>query len=191
MGNVPYVIKNYPFPNLIKDAMEYIEDATGNLIRFSDVSANLKNIKAFLGFRSSEQNFTWNIGRVPGENTVELKVHNSLPKGAIVHEIFHALGFAHEHQSPARDQYIKINDLNIRVKAGQFAILKSGFVFEEPYDFESISHYDAYAFSISPNHLKTIEIIHQKDFHFYDVMGLNEEFSDSDIEGLKKKYSTL
>ncbi len=190
-GDVPYVIRNYPFPDIIKNAMKYIEDATGNLIRFSDVSANMKNIKAYLCFTISEQNFARNIGKMPGENIVELRAHNTLPKGAVVHEIFHALGFAHEHQSPSRDEYIKINYQNIRVKATQFSPLISHFTFEEPYDFESISHYDTYAFSIAPNELKTIEIVHDKDFHFYDVMGLKESFSDSDIKGIKKKYSGI
>jgi len=190
-GDIPYVIRNYPFPNIVRKAMEYIEDATGNLIQFSDVSSSTRNVRAYLVFNISEQNFAWNIGRRTGENIVELRANNTLPKGAVVHEIFHVLGFAHEHQSPDRDQHIKINDKNVRVKSGQFTILKTGFLFEEPYDFESISHYDAYAFSIAPNQLKTIEIIHEKDFHFYDVMGLKETFSDSDIKGIKKMYSGI
>ena len=64
----------------------------------------------------------------------------------------------------------------------------SGYVFEEPYDFESISHYDPFAASRSSN-LKTIEIVRPQDFHYYDVMGLKDTFSDSDIKAIKKMYS--
>jgi hypothetical protein len=42
---IPYVIRNYPDPDLIKTAISYIENATGNLIEFEDVTNNIKNIQ--------------------------------------------------------------------------------------------------------------------------------------------------
>ena len=184
-GDVPWVNRNYPSLELLKSAMKYIEDATGNLIRFSEVHSTT-SVKTYLVFCASEQNFA-RVGRRPGENTIELKVDSINPKRAAVHEISHALGIAHEHQSPNRDQFVKINVDNIAVKADQFATLLSGYVFEEPYDFESISHYDPFAASRSSN-LKTIEIVRPQDFHYYDVMGLKDTFSDSDIKAIKKMY---
>src|SRR6476620_72992 len=114
-GDVPWVNRNYPSLELLKSAMKYIEDATGNLIRFSEVHSTT-SVKTYLVFCASEQNFA-RVGRRPGENTIELKVDSINPKRAAVHEISHALGIAHEHQSPNRDQFVKINVDNIAVKA--------------------------------------------------------------------------
>ena len=35
-------------------------------------------------------------------------------KGTIQHEMLHALGFLHEHVRPDRDQFVTVNDKNIR-----------------------------------------------------------------------------
>jgi hypothetical protein len=63
------------------------------------------------------------------------------------HELAHTLGFWHEHTGPDRDTYVQINWQHIRSgqehnferhdDAGRYG----------PYDFDSVMHYDQYAFS--------------------------------------------
>ena len=65
----------------------------------------------------------------------------------ILHEIGHALGLLHEHQRPDRDQYIEVHYSNISFGlSSQFNTFPNAQM-KEPYDFLSIMHYDATAFS--------------------------------------------
>jgi hypothetical protein len=186
-GIIPYIIKDYPEVNVIRSALEYIEDATQNIIKFADISNNPKNIPNYVVFEKSDQNFA-EVGKRGKINTVKLRVDNVDPIGTVIHELYHIIGGAHEHQCPLRDNYIRINENNVAMKDFQFKILSSGYIFQEPYDFESISHYDTYAFSKSPNQLKTIEITNPENFHYYDVMGRKSTFSIGDINAIKKMY---
>ena len=53
------------------------------------------------------------LGRVGGEQMISIGP-NCLREGVIIHEIFHALGFFHEHSRPDRDDYIRIDYDNLR-----------------------------------------------------------------------------
>lgn len=189
-GIVPYDLSNFPDQALVRSAMEYIEEATDKLIRFADVSSNKKNIRSWLTFEVKGQNFA-PVGRRPGNNPVELRNDNAAAKRIAIHEICHKLGLGHEHQAPVRDQYIIIHPENIGVKEKeeQFHIKTSGLIFEEPYDFESITHYNAYDFSRSSN-LKVIEIKDSNNFKYYNTMGSKDTLSDGDLNALKKMYKT-
>jgi len=70
--------------------------------------------------------------------------------GTAAHEIGHALGFYHEQSRPDRDNYVTIYTQNIMQgmaynfnKYGRNTIDSLG----TPYDYTSVMHYDAYAFS--------------------------------------------
>ncbi|CAF1285188.1 unnamed protein product [Adineta steineri] len=72
--------------------------------------------------------------------------------GTIQHELMHILGFFHEHSRPDRDQFVTIEYSNI-ASDKKFAFDKYS---EEKidrlgteYDYDSIMHYNAYAFSIN------------------------------------------
>ena len=143
------------------------------------------NIRAYLKFLPSRNNFAWSVGKAIGINSIELRSDAS--QRAVVHGLSHAIGLTHEHQSPKRDEYVRINTFNIAEKAGQFEI-RINDVFELPYDFESITHYSAYTGSKKAG-LKTIEIIDEETNDFYDVMGLGEEFSEGDLKAINKMYA--
>ena len=58
-------------------------------------------------------------------------------KGTMAHEIMHALGFYHEHMRPDRDDYVTINENNI--KAAMIHNFKKGKY--KTYDFYDFNRY--------------------------------------------------
>ena len=61
----------------------------------------------------------------------------------------HVLGLEHEHQRPDRDQYIKVEYKNVEPdKMANFGLISPNEVEykSEPYDYQSIMHYDGTAF---------------------------------------------
>jgi len=67
--------------------------------------------------------------------------------GTTIHELGHALGMGHEQSRPDRDEYVQIHEANII--AGNFHNFEMNVnVYDDqPYQFDSIMHYDGYAFS--------------------------------------------
>jgi hypothetical protein len=66
----------------------------------------------------------------------------------IVHELIHALGFWHEHQRPDRDSYVTINWANIQGSYAYNFNLLAPAATVGAYDFDSVMHYPACAFSL-------------------------------------------
>ncbi|XP_028416456.1 zinc metalloproteinase nas-6-like [Dendronephthya gigantea] len=89
------------------------------------------------------------IGRVGGRQVVSLH-EDCKYRGKVIHEILHALGFFHEHSRSDRDKYIRVIWKNImKGMRRNFVSYKHGPIdaLGEPYDFNSIMHYDNKAFT--------------------------------------------
>lgn len=106
-------------------------------------------------------------------------------KGIVLHEIGHALGLMHEHQRPDRDNYISVDLSNVdpqnRFAFDRFARMDEA----EAYDFLSIMHYDAWAFS--NNGKRTIQV-DAKYSEYQDLIGIHS-VSDSDLRVIQCIYS--
>lgn len=85
-----------------------------------------------------------------GARPLNLQNGGCWTQDTVLHELGHAFGFMHEHQRPDRDQFIEIRTQNIIAGyANQLAIVGQGTgdVYTRSYDFGSIMHYWATAFS--------------------------------------------
>lgn len=78
------------------------------------------------------------VGRQGGRQILGIRGWNNRFK--IAHEIKHALGWAHEHQHPRRDEYVEILFENI-APGRREDFRRRDLGNEGPYDFESIMHY--------------------------------------------------
>lgn len=126
------------------------------------------------------------VGRVGGEQLLSIGSGCESQVGIIVHEMNHALGMLHEHQRPDRDEHVKV-DYGAIKDGYDRNFEKYGFgaadTLELPYDYSSIMHYHAFAFTkdgrmtIVPN-----------DFDAKDIMGQRDGFSACDLEKINKLY---
>ncbi|KAF2888173.1 hypothetical protein ILUMI_18000 [Ignelater luminosus] len=107
--------------------------------------------------------------------------------GTILHEVLHVLGFWHQHSAKDRDKYIEIVLDNVQ-KGLEYNFNKAthktdSFGFD--YDYESIMHYSAFAFS--RNGRKTI--IPKRTVRQGLPMGQRKELSEIDILKINKMYN--
>lgn len=125
-----------------------------------------------------------NLGRTGGAQDLSLNWKLCFEKGIIIHELLHALGYIHMHNRPDRDKYVKILWKNIdprwykefdKVNPINFNHLNT------PYDYQSIMHYGAAAFS--KNGANTI--VTKNSEHIGQRYGL----SDGDIRRINNKYN--
>lgn len=91
-----------------------------------------------------------NVGCVTSGNEIGL-YPGGFSSGTVAHEVMHALGFFHEQSRTDRDSYVRIYTENIEsVYAHNFQKFNhdgtTGYNLRS-YDYQSIMHYDSYAFS--------------------------------------------
>uniref|UniRef100_A0A1L8E8G9 Metalloendopeptidase n=2 Tax=Haematobia irritans TaxID=7368 RepID=A0A1L8E8G9_HAEIR len=170
------------FVNNITTAMNIVESAS--CIRF--VEAN-ETTADFVNIVSEVTGCSSRVGR--GGGAQRLNLYTGAPHCnkvfVIVHELFHALGFFHEHMSYDRDDYVTINwenitpgqELNFR-KLDNNTVSHYGF----GYDYKSIMHVGKKASSV--NNQPTITT-HDSSA----TIGQRVELSKPDVEKLNTMYN--
>ncbi|KAH8267482.1 hypothetical protein KR018_007249 [Drosophila ironensis] len=106
--------------------------------------------------------------------------------GTIVHEFLHALGFYHMQSTWDRDDYVRIAEENIiEGRENNFSKHDNETVdnYGEAYDYESVLHYTAYAFS--KNGEMTIVPLQEGA---EELMGQRLQMTQSDINKLNVMY---
>lgn len=185
-GTVPYEIStNYTanVQQIFMEAMIEIEERTKingrNCIHFKPHSGE----KAFLKFVKGSGCHT-PVGNSGSQTSVTLGVGCEI-KGTVIHELLHALGFWHEQSRSDRDQYVTIHSENIKKgHEANFNKYTTDFL-GQPYDYGSIMHYSAYAFTSNPS-LKTIEPKQPGV-----LIGQRRSLSSTDIKEIQLLYDCI
>ncbi|XP_050084864.1 zinc metalloproteinase nas-4-like [Anopheles aquasalis] len=182
-GVVPFVIGG----NFDAKGMQLIEEAINEYhkktcIRFVPRMGE----KDYVSFESSNSGCWSSVGRIGGKQAVNLQIPGCTTLvGTVMHEMMHALGFLHEQNREDRDDWVTIRTQNIKAgTANNFDKARSGTTnsFGVDYDYGSIMHYSANAFS--SNGQPTI--VAKKSFT--GTMGQREAFSEKDLAKIRRMY---
>lgn len=142
--------------------------------------------KDFIVIQSDSTGCWSSVGRVGGRQIVNLQSPGCVSKlGTVIHELLHVAGFLHEQNREERDRFVTIKMNN--VKSGyevNFSKAKAGETsgFGVTYDYGSVMHYSAKAFS--KNNQPTIVAKTNTN----ERMGQREGFSKKDIEKVNRMY---
>ncbi|XP_067040588.1 hatching enzyme 1.2-like [Acropora muricata] len=179
-GLIPYTKDS----TLNKDALTAIEEAIHEFHKRTCVKFVPRTDEAdYIEFEGNLGCFSA-IGRQGGKQRISVG-EGCEYKGTVMHELMHALGFFHEQSRTDRDDYVMVLWWNIEPgfeknfdSYGPDRLDSA----EEPYDFDSLMHYDNQAFS--KNGENTLQSIADPK----RSLGNMDDFSAIDIKQLLKDY---
>ncbi|KAJ6641051.1 Zinc metalloproteinase nas-4 [Pseudolycoriella hygida] len=122
-----------------------------------------------------------------GPQRLNLSKSGCFSLGTIVHEFLHALGFYHMQSASNRDDFVTIKWENIQTgKEHNFEKYGANVItdFGISYDYLSVMHYSAYAFS--SNKEATIE---PQDLAYKNLIGQRNGLSEKDIAKINIMYN--
>jgi len=130
------------------------------------------------------------LGRINGAQSLSLQQTSTgtcMSKGTIVHELMHAIGVMHEQARMDRDTYVTVNYNNIDPSSYNNFNKMNGSYHQTNYDYYSIMHYTAYAFSINGEPTivpvdPTVVLLHSSQKTDAQIM------TDSDISAVQSFY---
>uniref|UniRef100_A0A0K2TKZ8 Metalloendopeptidase n=1 Tax=Lepeophtheirus salmonis TaxID=72036 RepID=A0A0K2TKZ8_LEPSM len=188
---IPYTIDpSFNSTNMdnIVESIKYFNDIFSSCIQFqpkSDSDYTYVQIK-------NTGSCTSRIGRAywPFPVSQDINIGRCAPSiGHIKHELMHTVGFYHEHSRSDRDMYVDIqwdNILDSRII--QFGTNRFTSGYGEEYDYDSIMHYSARAFSKNFRNRDILTIVPKKSGVSPEDIGRKNTYSEKDIIKVKKMY---
>uniref|UniRef100_A0A034WHW1 Metalloendopeptidase n=1 Tax=Bactrocera dorsalis TaxID=27457 RepID=A0A034WHW1_BACDO len=171
--------------NHILRGMKIVEEVS--CIRFKEAT---EDQSYYINITGSSGGCFSSVGWANGVRSYNLQIYpldtGCFRLGTIVHELLHTLGFYHMQSAANRDDYVRIDTENIQAGTEHnFNKYDEDFVddFDEEYDYGSVLHYSAYAFSA--NGKMTIVPLREEEA---SVMGQRRSLSQSDINKLNIMY---
>lgn len=186
-GRVPYVIDpsvNDAQRYQIQRALDHIHGETP--IRFVEWAGEPDYVR-FISDGRPETCWSY-LGKVGGAQDLDVYcgAGGVPPVGTVVHELLHALGFLHEHSRADRDLYVDIVWDNIQEEyRREFAKIGGKGKLHGEYDYDSVMHYHAKAFSKNGNYT-----IIPKNGVSPDRIGQRIGLSPGDKEAVQRYYTT-
>lgn len=171
-GIVPYEIRG----NFNSQDRDIIEHAIGEYHRRTCIRFVPRTTQQdYVSIVSGNSGCWSSVGRVGGKQEVNLQSPGCLTKpGTAIHELMHALGFLHEQNREERDSYVNIQYQNIQPSAtSNFDKASRTLAFGVPYDYGSVMHYSANAFST--NGRPTIVAVVSRSIHVEISFGSKEK----------------
>jgi hypothetical protein len=137
--------------DMMNKAMRMIEKHT--CVKFVERTKNEPNFVFIINGAACSSN---SVGMAGGYQHIQLRDDPDTPEldycwytiDTVMHELLHAIGLAHEHTRPDRDQYIKVHPENYgygNITAYQFQIASNSETYGVEYNYKSVMHYDAYS----------------------------------------------
>ncbi|KAK2583322.1 hypothetical protein KPH14_009324 [Odynerus spinipes] len=184
-GIVPYYIEEDDFDRsdieVIKGGIKEYHNRT--CLRFRPYNESDTDYVRIQGKSSG----CWSmVGRHGKGQVLNLQVDGCVRHGVVVHELMHALGFYHQQSAANRDEWVVIHWDNIKPgkehnfeKYDKDTVTDFGF----PYDYSSVMHYSAHAFSangeatIVPK-VEDVTIGQRKGLSKTDVMKVQTMYKD-------------
>ncbi|XP_069698233.1 astacin-like metalloprotease toxin 2 [Periplaneta americana] len=167
-----------------------IERALAELERETCVRFVRRTVEpTYILLRNTKRGCASQVGYFPTKGGINLYLTTPgcLKKGTIQHEFLHALGFWHEHTRPDRSDFIDVYWENII--PGREANFQERPHFERhewlPYDYNSVMHYRAVAFSKD----RLSATIVPKNHKAFFVIGQRVKFSPMDLAKLNVLYN--
>ena len=159
------------------------EFETKTCVRFRPYSKSDENWV----FITSNETGCWSfVGDLKeGGQQLNLQSPGCVYKGTVMHEMLHACGFLHEQSTYNRDDYVEILTENIEDKHRNNFLRYNDTIltdFNTTYDYDSIMHYSAYAFS--KNGKPTIKATRENR----TTLGQRNGFTDIDATKLNRMY---
>lgn len=181
-GVVPYVLAA-DFPNR-KKVESAIKDFERTKVKFRPRTADDDNYIEFALTTNPNIGGQSYYGMQGGRQELWLNANtNFWNTGTVIHELCHALSFAHEQCRKDRDTYVEIVEANVLDGyLSQFAKLGTSGADLGAYDFGSVTHYGPLSFS--KNNQPTILA---KQGH--PSFGQRTRLSDGDINGINTGYA--
>ncbi|XP_074648504.1 astacin-like metalloprotease toxin 1 [Tubulanus polymorphus] len=150
-GTVPYTMTGYSAKDeaIIEHGLQWLQymvnKASPGCLRFKPRA----NEEYYLKIHQGDGCWSYvGMQTYRGGQKLSLDSPGCVSKNTVMHEVIHALGFHHEQGTPDRDEHITINRDNIYPnKWFNFELWTSTSTQGMPYNYRSLMHYNAYAFS--------------------------------------------